>query len=132
MQSLFRSTSLPALEQTAAFAQARHAVLAGNIANIDTPGYRSRDLSVDDFQKALRTSIDRQHEPLSESERFYGGEPEPTTKPAMENLLYHDGSDVTLERQVNEVAKNQHMHNLAVALMRSQFDVLRSAIAERV
>ena len=47
-QSIFGSTSIPVLEQTVHFTQARHNVLAGNIANLDTPGYQVRDLSVED------------------------------------------------------------------------------------
>ena len=34
-----------------AFTEARHSVLAGNVANLDTPGYKTRDLSVETFQK---------------------------------------------------------------------------------
>ena len=41
IQGLFNSTTLPALEQTTVFAQRRHELLAGNIANIDTPDYRA-------------------------------------------------------------------------------------------
>ena len=40
----------PVLEQVVNFAQARHGVLAGNIANLDTPGYRVRDLSPEKFE----------------------------------------------------------------------------------
>ena len=48
--ALFQSTTIPALEQVVNFTEARHNVLAGNIANVDTPGYKARDLSVEDFQ----------------------------------------------------------------------------------
>ena len=43
-EKIFGSTSIPILEQVVNFAEARHHVLAGNIANLDTPGYRVRDL----------------------------------------------------------------------------------------
>ncbi len=50
---------------------------------------------------------------------------------AMEPIVLHDGSDVSLERQVTELAKNHGLHNLAIATMRSQFGLLRAAITER-
>jgi flagellar basal-body rod protein FlgB len=50
---------------------------------------------------------------------------------AMEPIVLHDGSDVSVERQVTEIAKNQGLHNLAIATMRSQFALLRAAITER-
>ena len=52
MTGLFQSTSIPVLLEVVKFTKARHAVLAGNIANIDTPGYQARDLSVEDFQRS--------------------------------------------------------------------------------
>ncbi len=57
--SLFQSTTIPVLQEVVSFAQARQAVLAGNIANIDTPGYQTRDLSVEDFQTRLKQAMDR-------------------------------------------------------------------------
>lgn len=54
LPSMLNNTTLPVLEQAVSFAQARHGVLAGNIANIDTPGYKTRDLSPDLFQESLK------------------------------------------------------------------------------
>jgi len=51
---MFDNSMLPMLEQVVTFTQARHGVLAGNIANLDTPGYRSRDLSPALFQERLK------------------------------------------------------------------------------
>ena len=39
-RQLFESSTLPMLEQVVNFTEARHGVLAGNMANLDTPGYR--------------------------------------------------------------------------------------------
>ena len=44
LSGLFQATTIPVLEQMVSFAQARHIVLAGNIANMDTPGYQAHDL----------------------------------------------------------------------------------------
>jgi flagellar basal body rod protein FlgB len=52
-----------ALEETVAFSERRHAVLAGNLANMDTPGYQARDLSVDDFQTSLKSMLAAQRAP---------------------------------------------------------------------
>ena len=74
---MFQSTTIPVLQEVVSFSQARHAVLAGNIANIDTPGYQARDLSVEDFQARLKQAIDdRDQHPL----------PGARTRPARRNL----------------------------------------------
>ena len=59
MFGIFQSTTIPALEQSMAFAQRRHELLAGNVANIDTPGYRQKDLDETHFQTALTDLIRR-------------------------------------------------------------------------
>ena len=53
--------TIPVLEQLVQFTQARHEVLAGNIANLGTPGYVARDLSVADFQARLQDAIEARH-----------------------------------------------------------------------
>ncbi len=40
LSSIFNRSTLPALEQTANFAEKRHLLLASNLANIDTPDYQ--------------------------------------------------------------------------------------------
>ena len=51
---------------------------------------------------------------------------------AMEQVVYHDNSDVSMEQQVNLISKNKHMHNLAISTLRNQFELLKVAISERV
>ena len=133
MLGIFNQTTIPALEQTLSFSERRHELLAGNVANIDTPEYRSRDLDVGDFQAALADSIESskrtspvQSMNVTTRDDIYSG-----PRSAMEQVVFHDGSDVSLEHQVTEIAKNQHMHSLAITTMRSQFSLLRAAITER-
>ena len=51
---------------------------------------------------------------------------------SIKSILYHDGSDVGIEQQITEMAKNQAMHNLAISVLSSQFRMLQTAISERV
>ncbi|GAA5510691.1 flagellar basal body rod protein FlgB [Novipirellula caenicola] len=133
MLGLFKSTTIPALEQSLTFSERRHELLAGNIANLDTPGYRSRDLDESEFQNALAESIQdsRRTRPTDSigavtRDDIYAG-----PRAASEQVVFHDGSDVSLESQITEIAKNQHLHGLAITTMRSQFSLLRAAITER-
>lgn len=149
----FASSTLPVLEQVVQFTQARHGVLAGNIANLNTPGYKSRDLSPEAFKESLRdavTSSRRAQSPgdavvlgplatgsdegLMTLSSLDGGDSAamPGVKEAMTTLVYHDQRDVSLESQVTEISKNQSQHNLAVTLMSAQFRLMRSAISETV
>lgn len=134
-QAMFGSSTIPVLEQVVNFAQARHNVLAGNLANIDTPGYQVRDLSTEKFESRLKDALrsrDRQPGPVSL------GNPS-RDRPAelsqvgedIQGLLYHDESNVGVEQQIAEINKNQSRHNLALSIMTSQFRLLQAAISER-
>jgi flagellar basal-body rod protein FlgB len=132
LTNLLNNTSLPALEQTVNFAQKRHLLLASNLANMDTPDYQTRDISVENFQETLRSAISKSHtvptryaSPSETQQANYA-----QVRDVSKQILLHDGSDVSLEQQVTEISKNQAMHNTAVALMRSQFQTLKAAIAE--
>jgi len=134
-ESMFQSTTIPVLEQVVGFAQARHNVLAGNIANLDTPGYRTRDLSVADFQERLQSAIEARNQP---SRWRSPGEPgaDASTELAQvarhsAGILRHDEVNVSPEQQVSEMVKNQIQHNTALTIMISQFQLLSAAISER-
>ncbi|MFT5524492.1 MAG: flagellar basal-body rod protein FlgB [Pirellulaceae bacterium] len=134
--TIFDQSTVPVLEQVIGFAQARHEVLAGNIANFDTPGYEVRDLSVDAFQTRLQEAIDARDEQYTEvSPGLFQNEPAQEMREVREtfkNVMFHDGSDISIEHQVTELSKNQFMHNLAISIMNSQFQLIQTAISERV
>lgn len=136
IQSIFDGTSIPVLEQVVNFSQARHNVLAGNIANLDTPGYRTRDLSPELFQQRLRKAlVERDRHPERAGGLEVGGARRHSLGEASKDLsgiLRHDDSNVAVEQQVSAAAKNQLQHNLAVTIMNSQFRLLQTAISERV
>ena len=133
MLGVLQNNTITALEQTLSFAQRRHELLAGNVANLDTPGYRARDLDVGDFQNALAESLEAssRRSPVANAGPVTRDDLRRGPRDAMEQVVFHDGSDVSLEHQVTEISKNQHLHNLAITTMRSQFSLLRAAITER-
>jgi len=143
LPSLFDSSSLPVLEQVVNFTQARHGVLAGNIANLDTPGYRTRDLSPVEFQNRLKEAIEARRQAaisptyainaqLAGRTPATGHDGMDQVRESLKSILYHDNSDVSIESQITEISKNQALHNLALSIMTAQFRLLRAAVSERV
>jgi len=135
LSGLFDSTSIPVLGEVLNFAQARHGVLAGNIANVNTPGYRTRDLSEAAFHERLKEAIAEGRRGQPRSPGLVGSQPGDSirnVRASLENLLYHDDTNIDLEKQVAEISKNQLLHNFALTVMTDQFALLESAISERV
>ena len=94
-----------------------------------------RDFSVETFQKHLSDAIEfrkQRHEPLSSGMPQKRQDPLDSVSESSRHILFHDGNDVGLEQQVTELSKNQFSHNLAIAIMTSQFRLLQTAISERV
>jgi len=150
LSTLFGTSSVPLLEQVVNFTEARHGVLAGNIANIDTPGYKTRDLSPELFQEKLKEAVEASHATTAPAYGYgnYGNFASPQStnaisrvdrsfaafdkvKDSYKSILRHDGVNVSIENQINEVVKNQQEHNLAVGILANQFRLLRAAISER-
>ena len=111
--AMFDNSTLPMLEQVVTFTQARHGVLAGNIANLDTPGYRSRDLSPKEFQARLKDAIEEQHKAASRPsidpayakyESASKREPQSATRTfgkisdLLKGMLRHDDNNTSMEQ----------------------------------
>jgi flagellar basal-body rod protein FlgB len=133
------SGSIPALEKMLAFTQANHRVLAENVANADTPEYKTRHLDPKQFQADLGEAIATRKETRSQnlvmprSKQYRVDEAgrlafEPLTRPA-ENILFHDGTNARIEEQMSQMAENAMMHQTIVELLKGRFDGLRKAIS---
>lgn len=135
LDAIFGSSTIPVLEQVVRFAEDRHQILASNIANLDTPGYRTRDLSPEKFHEQLKQAISRREAGragASLGDRGdFRGDPFRDVAKNRQSILFHDQSNVGLEQQIAEMSKNQHVHNQAIALMAHQFRLLQAAISER-
>ena len=137
--SLLQNTTIPVLEQVVNFAQSRHSLLASNIANIDTPGYKMRDLSTAMFQGRLKDAIvqrDQQAGSVSVSlgtmsPGTVAENPVNEVGSSLSDMLHHDETNGNLETQITAIAKNELMHNTALSIMTSQFRLLQAAISER-
>lgn len=153
IDSLLQSTTVPLLEQVAKFTERRQEILAGNIANINTDDYRMRDLSVDNFQAALKDAIKRTHQQpqlrnstsqIYSSPGLTGGHSpndildlftpdlfEAVEAPP-ENLTFQDGNNRSMESEVMEMTKNAMLQRMAIDFLSSQMKLLEHVITERV
>ena len=134
MAGIVDGTTIPLLEKVAAFGERRSMVLASNVANIDTPNYRRRDLPVQEFERSLREAI---HGGVSRTEAQSSGPAgmPPELMQAREagspSLTYQDNSDRSIEREMMEMTKNLSMQSFAVTLLTTQMGMLQAAIREQ-
>ena len=90
----------------------RQKIVSSNIANADTPGYKTQDI---DFQAEFQKQVDP-------------GTPQPAAVPGLKSK--NDGNNVNLDREARLLAENALRFNVATNLLRSQIRLLKSAIDE--
>ncbi len=132
--------SLPVIESVLGFAGQRHAVLLNNVANVDTPGFRAKDLPEGDFQKALREAIDERrtgNDPLELAtgvnlRRGADGGIEVVPVETGSGVMRADGNDVALDQEMSKLLKNAMTVQAFNRLLNSQFQLLGLAIRGRL
>src|ERR1700736_4986472 len=92
---------------------ARQKLVASNIANADTPGYKSKDI---DFQFEYMSQIQ-------------GGPPNVIETQGL--VIKNDGNNVSMDREARLLSENALRFNLATSLMRSQLKTINNAIQEK-
>jgi len=102
---------------------ARHKLITNNLANIDTPGYRTRDL---DFRAELARASTEAFG--VESGRLEYASFSPVIRQVHGLMERPDGNNVSVERESLLLAENQIKFNLAVQLLKDQFHGIASAI----
>jgi flagellar basal-body rod protein FlgB len=130
IERLLNQGNAPLLEQVVKFTAARHRLIGENIVNISTPNYRQKDLSLDKFNEMLGARVDERRDAAPGEVGFSDIQAEVENPRA--GILFHDGNNRSVEQLMSDQAKNAMMHNLAIELLRRQFQSLKSALAERV
>ena len=134
---------MPVLQAVMSFTEARHEVLANNVSNIDTVGYKMQDLPVNEFFESLNKAIENRDrrgagEPLrirSSRHLKWDNKGNLEAKPREvenSNILFHDRNNRFVEKQMSELAKNALLHNVTVELLRGQYEGLSTAIRGRL
>lgn len=109
----------------------RHTLLAQNVANADTPGYKAQDLK--SFSEALRTVkpagmmathnmhmvAEQGNTTYREDRRVEGWEVEPS------------GNQISLEEQMIEAADSVSQYQLATQLMKKHVSMLKATLSTR-
>ncbi|MFZ0317585.1 MAG: flagellar basal body rod protein FlgB [Candidatus Sulfotelmatobacter sp.] len=107
---------------------ARHKLITSNVANIDTPGYRTRDL---DF-RAEMARVSGETELGEGAGTGYAGLSyaayAPVARPVRGLIERPDGNNVSVERESLLLAETQMKFGLGVQLLKDEFKTISQAI----
>lgn len=128
------------MDHSLTLATQRQTLIASNLANIDTPGYRTRDF---DFDKALKAALAEdagQVSPTSLTQTnpmHLQGTPSSalpaTSDPVRPDSERNDGNDVSLDRENMLMARTQmdyqNASNFMQLELRKMYFLIREAVA---
>jgi flagellar basal-body rod protein FlgB len=95
---------------------ARQKLVASNIANVDTPGYKTQDI---DFQSEFNNLL-----------KSGSGGTAPHAQEVTGIRVKNDGNSVNLDREARLLSENSIRFSTASSLLKGQMRVLKSAIHE--
>lgn len=150
--SFVQPATVPLLKQLAQFTERRQHVLAANIAKIDTPDYKTRDLPVEAFQQAMKKAVRQLNSPslgtsqntspllpiqlpssLMNSELavddLFTDELFRSQELPSNSLGLQDNGKRNIEHEVMEMTRTLMMQSYAMQMMTSQYDLLESVIS---
>ncbi len=132
-KAVFGKIGVPLMTKFLDLSSLRHKLTAGNIANVSTPGYKSKDI---DFHGELKKAIgDKKHlaGELTHKKHI------PLGRSAFKNpeiIVNKRGSsnginNVDIDREVANMAQNQIYYTIGAKLLAKKFDGLRNAIRSK-
>jgi len=132
------SKSFSILEKSLYYRRIRQDMIASNIANADTPFYRSKDIR---FEKALQVEVDKKFnniktlnlELAKTSEKHLKGFNEDNSlKPVVfhrdGHLAKNDGNSVDIDIETTEMAKNNIAYNATIQALRKDISIFRAVL----
>lgn len=123
---IFDNTSL-LLEKAASGASRRQDMIAGNLANVNTPGYIRRDIS---FKDQLASAI-KNNGTEGPSERVSIARTVAQTYMDNSMPLRLDGNNVDVDMEMATLAENQIEYNAYTRLLTDKISIMRSVIKGR-
>lgn len=124
------AATISALRRHMAAAVARQVVSASNLANLDTPGYRTREA---DFGAALDEKVQGGVRMATTDARHLAGAPVADSTASKESAglqSRRDGNNVQLDRELLEMARAGGDFAKAQTALAAKFRLVRYAISE--
>jgi len=126
MEALFGKT-IEILSEVLDFRSERHKVITSNIANMDTPNYRPKDIVFKEELESIINNKDRIK--MTESRgRSMSEQSNPAGRADFE--VIDSGERVNLDSEMAKLTENNLMHNLTVELLVRKFRVLNTVLRE--
>jgi flagellar basal-body rod protein FlgB len=108
----------------------RSSVTAANLANVDTPGYRSMQVAFDETLGAVQGDLELEGTHPDHILPPVETKPLPLLSDAPADRMRMDGNTVDIDREMTELARLQGKYTAAAQLVRKRFAMIRMALTD--
>lgn len=132
MQELFDITSL-VLSKTLDLISLRHNFIASNIANIDTPGYKSKELKFEHQLRSALKTMGNESLLIQTHTRHFPMEGEFSIIPEIvqeDSSSGGNGNSVDVDQEMTKLAENILLYNASSEILSRKLGMLRVAVNE--
>lgn len=155
---LFGKSTIPVASEVINMTEARHKELVNNIANVDTPYYKARDINVGEFRDLLGEAIDKRKEAHPWLFKMETGQDVEAKKSSYDfhmqgvqdayeghvktgfrvkkrmddTVMRHDQNNVTIEGEMSRLGKNKALHATFITIAKDNFSRIENAIRLRI
>jgi len=116
------------------YRSAKHSTISGNLANVDTPGFRPRELL---FDQELRRAVEKDGVALKKTDEkhlphsgdLYTGKGAHVLE--TQEAEFGEGDRLNIDKEMAKMVQNNLLYETAVKLLSKKFDGLKAAIEGR-
>jgi len=109
------------LEKMLDVSSVKHKVIANNIANVNTPGYKKMEVSfADQLEKVLNKDSMNKFDTLQPKIVI--------SKEDSSETVRNDGNNVDMDKEVSSLVKNTLTYSIYTQLLAKKYEVVKSAI----
>ena len=129
---LFAKTQVPRLEKYLDLSAKRHKLVSSNIANVSTPGYKSRDIDFqEEFNKATQKTNRLSGETTHSNHIPLGQHKDRAPEVKEARVENGEMNSVDIDREVSNMAQNELLFAVGSRLLQRNFESLRKAITSK-
>ena len=126
--------TMQALAASLKYRQLRQELIASNIANAETPGYKAKKI---DFEEALARALDTDDQmsmKVTDGKHFNVGNGgfknlQPEIVETDDGIVSQDGNTVDRDKELAEMAENKIVYDASVQLLNKKLGLLKYAIS---
>ncbi|MFQ5499588.1 MAG: flagellar basal body rod protein FlgB [Candidatus Zixiibacteriota bacterium] len=131
-QTVFDGVGVNSVKKYLDLAAVQHRLVSRNVANVSTPGYKSRNIDFQsEFNRANGKTTRLEGVTTNPKHIPTGHHPKRGPKVNVAKVVDGDMNSVDIDREISNMAQNELLYTIGAQMLKGKFDSLRKAITSK-